>query len=87
MEFKLMVAILIAIGAVTVGALFEHKNWVRIVEFFRIIGYALIPAYFVYWEGYPNWLVHGAIIYTLISMLWLFNALSTNDKKMTNATI
>jgi hypothetical protein len=76
---------MIALGAVTVGALFENKSWVRIVELLRLLSYAGWVVYYVYWLNSPEWLLHVAITYTFISIIWLFNALSANAKKLQNA--
>ena len=87
MSFKVMIAFLIALGAVTVGALFENKPWARIVEGLRILSYAAITVYFVYWLNQPEWLLLIAVAYTFISFIWLFNALASNSKKLHNATL
>jgi alkylglycerol monooxygenase len=79
MVLKTTVAILIAIAAVTVGALFENKPWVKWAEVFRIIAYALLPAYLVYWQSAPGYLVQIGIGYAILSLIWLFRALYSNN--------
>ena len=81
MVLKTSVALLIAIAAVTVGALFENKPWVKWAEVFRIISYALLPAYLVYWQSAPDYLVQIGIGYAILSLIWLFRALYSNNTK------
>ncbi len=76
MVLKSGIAVLIAIGAVTIGALFENKPWVKWAESFRIISYALLPLYLVYWQSAPDYLVHLGVGYALLSLIWLYRALS-----------
>lgn len=85
MPLKVLIASMIAFGAVTVGALFESKSWIRVLEAVRILSYSAVIVYFVYWLGSPDWLLHVAITYTFISIVWFYNALSRNAKKISNA--
>ena len=79
MGLKTVIAVLIAIAAVTVGALFENKSWVKWAESFRIIAYALLPVYLVYWQSAPGYLVQIGLGYAILSLIWLFKALSSTN--------
>ena len=81
MQFKVIVAVLIGLASVTVGALFENKSWVKWLEIFRIICYAMVPAYLVYWQSAPDYLVQIGLGYAVLSIVWLFQALTSNKKQ------
>ena len=70
---------LIAIGAVTVGALFENKPWVKWAEVPRIIAYALLPAYLVYYQSLPTFLLQIGVGYAILSIIWLYQALYSKN--------
>lgn len=79
MILKSVIAVLIAFGAVTIGALFENKPWVKWAESFRIIAYALLPVYLVYWQSAASYLVQIGLGYAILSLIWLFQALSSTN--------
>ena len=81
MGLKTSIAVLIAIAAVTIGALFENKPWVKWAESFRVIAYALLPAYLVYWQSAPDYLIQIGLGYAILSLVWLFQSLSSNTKQ------
>ena len=82
MILKTSVAVLIAIAAVTVGALFENKPWVKWAEGARIIAYTLLPAYLVYWQSAPDYLLQIGLGYGTLSLVWLSIAISSNNKQL-----
>ena len=84
MPLKISIAVLLGLGSVTVGALFESKTWAKGVEVLRIILYALVPAYLVYWQSAPEYLVQLGIGYALLSFIWLFQALSSNKTQLSS---
>jgi alkylglycerol monooxygenase len=79
MILKSVIAVLIAFGAVTIGALFENKPWVKWAESFRIIAYALLPVYLVYWQSATSYLAQIGLGYAILSLIWLFQALSSTN--------
>jgi sterol desaturase/sphingolipid hydroxylase (fatty acid hydroxylase superfamily) len=82
MGLKIGVALLIAIASVTIGALFENKPWVKWAEIARIIAYALLPAYLTYWQSSPQYLIQIGVGYAILSLIWLFRALSTTSNQV-----
>jgi sterol desaturase/sphingolipid hydroxylase (fatty acid hydroxylase superfamily) len=82
MGLKISVALLIAAGSVTIGALFEHKPWVKLAESARIIAYILLPIYLTYWQSAPQYLLQIGIVYAILSLIWLFRALSVNGNQI-----
>jgi alkylglycerol monooxygenase len=84
MPLKITIAILIGLASVTVGALFENKSWAKWVEVLRVILYALVPAYLVYWQSAPEYLIQIGIGYAILSFIWLFQALSTNKTQLSS---
>lgn len=81
MFLKTSIAVLIAFAAVTIGALFENKPWVKWAESLRIIAYALLPVYLVYYQSAPDYLLHIGLGYGIFSLIWLFQVLSSNNKQ------
>jgi hypothetical protein len=86
MGLKTSTAVLIAVAAVTVGALFENKPWVKWAESFRIIAYALLPVYLVYWQSVPGYLVQIGLGYAVLSLIWLFQALSSTNNQLASVS-
>ena len=82
MVLKITVALLIAIAAVTTGALFEDKPWIKWAETLRIIAYALLPVYLVYFQSAPEYLIYIGLSYALLSLIWLYQALTTNENQL-----
>lgn len=80
MLLKLAFATIIAFSAVVIGALFENKSWVKYGELARIILLTVLVAYMVYYQGTPALLLHVSMIYAAISIIWLYQALSSNIK-------
>lgn len=81
MYLKTSIAVLIAFAAVTIGALFENKPWVKWAEGLRIIVYALLPVYLIYYHSAPDYLLHIGLGYGIFSLIWLFQILSSNNKQ------
>lgn len=81
MYLKTSIAVLIAFAVVTIGALFENKPWVKWAESLRIIAYALLPIYLVYYQSAPDYLLHIGLGYGIFSLIWLFQILSSNNKQ------
>ena len=69
-----------------VGALFENKPWVKWAEVLRVIGFALVPTYLVYWQSAPAYLIQIAFGYAILSMFWLFLALHSKNQPLSSAT-
>lgn len=86
MAEKAVIASLIAVGSVTIGALFESKPWARTLEVVRIFGYGFVALYFIMTQGTPDWYLHIAGTYIFISLVWLFLSRSTNSKHFVNET-
>ena len=84
MALKISIALLLGLASVTVGALFENKPWAKGVEVLRIILFALVPAYLVYWQSSPEYLVQIGIGYAILSFIWLFQALSSNKTQLSS---
>ena len=84
MPLKISIAVLLGLASVTVGALFENKIWAKGIEVLRIILFALVPAYLVYWQSSPEYLVQIGIGYAILSFIWLFQASSSNKTQLSN---
>lgn len=67
---RALVAALITISVVNIGVLFEHKRWVYITEWLRIIIYPGALAFLAYLNGWDPLLIAGAGLYLVISVLW-----------------
>jgi len=86
MGLKVIIGLLVGLASVTVGALFENKPWVKWTEAFRIIFYAMVPVYLVFWQAAPLYLINIAIGYAVVSIIWLFFALASNKTTISSAT-
>lgn len=84
MALKISIALLLGLASVTVGALFENKSWAKGVEVLRIILFALVPAYLVYWQSSPDYLIQIGVGYAILSFIWLFQALSSNKTQLSS---
>jgi hypothetical protein len=81
---KALIAVLIGFGAVSVGALFENKSWVKWAESGRILSYVLVCTYMVYSLGATDYLFQVSIGYAGISILWMYYGLSSNLRYQRN---
>jgi len=84
MGFKISIALLIAFGSVTIGALFENKSWVKLTEGLRIIFFVLVPVYLVYWDAAPAYLIQLGIVYGVSSLVWLALSLNSSSNKISS---
>ena len=82
MVLKVAVALLIAIAAITTGALFEDKPWIKWAETLRVIAYALLPVYLAYFQSAPEYLIYIGLSYAILSLIWLYQALTSNENQL-----
>ena len=85
MGLKISIALLIAYGSVTIGALFENKLWVKWAEALRIIFFVLVPSYLVYWGSAPEYLIQLGVAYGTLSLVWLAITLKSGSNKISSA--
>lgn len=78
MAEKAVAAILISISVVNCGVLFEHKRWVYIAEWIRIVSYPAGLILLAVVNGWPTILVAGSAIYGLISIAWYYHVPKTH---------
>jgi len=67
---KALASALITISVVNLGVLFEHRRWVYIAEWLRIIIYPTGLSLLAYFYGWPPILMVGAGIYLVVSVFW-----------------
>lgn len=78
---KAFIAILIAWVVVNCGVLFEQRNWVKWMEWIRIIAFPSLLSLVTYFNNLPPWLNIISLLYLVISAGW-FYTLQKNDLKL-----
>ena len=85
MGIKAFIALLIGYAAVTIGALFENKPWVKWAEALRVVATGLLATYFVYWQSAPEYWLYIAFGYAFVSFVWLYQALAASKTVFSRA--
>jgi sterol desaturase/sphingolipid hydroxylase (fatty acid hydroxylase superfamily) len=67
---RAIASVVISISVVNCGVLFEHKRWVYVAEWLRIIVYPAGLAALTVLKGWPTPLIAVAAAYLVISVLW-----------------
>ncbi len=67
---RAIASVVISISVVNCGVLFEHKRWVYVAEWLRIIAYPAGLVALTVLNGWPTPLIAIAAAYLVISVLW-----------------